>query len=122
MLTGDVYNEPESLSTQIASYFLAAHTVTEESWRSIERDEFKFAVEHWESRLRNQNGNCSWLQHNLLYGIDGPDPDAPCYRNESASEYLKVLDEDGLFISRYILCKRNAAGWKKRPRTLLCEY
>ncbi|KAL8820697.1 MAG: hypothetical protein Q9191_007462 [Dirinaria sp. TL-2023a] len=105
MLTGDVYAETKSLSTQIASYFLAACAIVEDGL-TIDRGEFKFAVEHWEDRLRSQGGDRSWLQQNLLHGIDGPDLDAPCFRNEVASEYLKVLDQQGLiYFALHVLGK-----------------
>lgn len=108
MLTGEVHSAGESLSTLVASYFLAAEVLIAEN-SLLDQGELKLAVEHWEERLVTKGGTSSWLLSNLLKGVRDPDQDAPCYRNDSASEYLRVLEEEGLFyFALYILRKEES--------------
>ena len=124
LLNGGVYRESDSLSTQTASYFLAAHSIVEELI-PVDVDEFKFAIEYWEVRLANICGNSRWVQRNLLHEVDVRDPDAPYHRNEVANEYMKTLDEKGLFcFALDILHKEHATktpGYSASPLRLLMQ-
>ena len=108
VLTGDQSEETTSLSTQIASYFLAAFSLVELTLE-VDIDEFKFAVEYWEARLVQKGCTRLWLQRHLLRGMVGPDLEAPCYRNDTASQYLRCLEEEGLLsFAMHILDKEQA--------------
>lgn len=65
MPTGDVHAGEESLSTLVASYFLAAEALIAEK-SPLDQGEIKMAVEYWENRLVAKGGNSIWLFSNYL--------------------------------------------------------
>ena len=106
--TGNVYDEDVSLSSHSASLFLSAYYVYKDEAGNddITQGQFKAATEHFEARLHEMGGNKTWCTSRLLALIPDPDLDDIPARNELASEYLRVLEEDGLSsFTMYIMRK-----------------
>ncbi|KAG6997709.1 hypothetical protein G7Y79_00038g074680 [Physcia stellaris] len=96
--TGNVYDEDISISSHSASLFLSAYYVYKDRAGNdgITQGQLKAATEHFEARLQEMGGDRTWRMSRLLAQIPDPDLDDTPVRNELASEYLRVLEEDGL--------------------------
>ena len=83
-----------SLTLGWMSYFLSAYNLVEQHIR-VAQEEVRFAVQHWENRLRDVGCGNQWITNRWAENISTVDQDVVFHRNETADRYLKALDKLG---------------------------
>ena len=86
--------ENRSVSSRMASYFLAAHTVVK-TIHDITWQELKFATQYWEERIANQGQGDTWLRDDDWYQDIPSLEEQPRGNDQVANEYLRILDTEG---------------------------
>jgi hypothetical protein len=84
----------DSLTFELAAYFLSAHGFTQVQF-DVHVEELRFAVQYWEQRLGSMVKGNAWSRGQWFRAIPPPDPIAPSYRNPIADEYLQSMEENG---------------------------
>ena len=106
--------ENTSVSSRMAAYFLAAHTVVT-TVHKVTWQELKFATQYWEERMANQGQGDIWLKDDAWYqdipGLQGQ----PRPNDQVAEEYMSILETEG----KAELAKAIMAKEKDGPKTSL---
>ena len=86
--------EDRSVSSRMAAYFLAAHTVVK-TIHDVTWQELKFATQYWEERMANQGRGDSWLKDDHWYEDIPSLEEQPRSTDQVADEYLQILETEG---------------------------
>ncbi|KAK0514225.1 hypothetical protein JMJ35_002842 [Cladonia borealis] len=86
--------EDRSVSSRMAAYFLAAHTVVKTihgvTWQGL-----KFATQYWEERIANQGRGDSWLKDDDWYQDIPSLEEQPRSTDQVADVHLRILETEG---------------------------
>jgi len=109
---GSFPKQDESLSMRWVAHLLSAHSIVDSQIRNgrCSVDRFRFAVQHWESRIFDKGGRDIWTKAEWLRRIDGPIPRSPISRNDTADEYLRILETEGKVGLAFCVLKNELAG------------
>ena len=106
--------ENRSVSSRMAAYFLAAHTVVT-TVHKVTWQELKFATQYWEERIANQGQGDTWLKDDDWYQDIPNLQGQPSPNDQVAEEYMRILETEGKAgLAKAILVKE-----KDGPKTSL---
>ena len=86
--------ENRSVSSRMAAYFLAAHTVVT-TVHKVTWQELKFATQYWEERMANQGQGDTWLKDDDWYQDIPNLKGQPSPNDQVAEEYMRILETEG---------------------------
>ena len=84
----------ESLCLRWAAYFLSAHSIVQTAC-IVSVAELRYAVRHWEDRLRSMGRGNRWMEDRWARTIPYVDQDIAGHRNKTADRYLEMLEKYG---------------------------
>ena len=106
--------ENSSVSSRMAAYFLAAHTVVA-IVHKVTWPELKFATQYWEERMANQGQKDTWLKDDDWYQDIPILQGQPRPNDMVAEEYMRILETEGkMGLAKAIMYKE-----KDGPKTSL---
>lgn len=114
----DQYTEGSSLSSRMASYFLATHALINTK-REVSWEVLKFATQYWERRLFEKGQGDAWLKEGTWFPNIPILQEQPLTKDPIAEYYMKVLEDEGKLGLAFAIMEKEGQGPKTPLRDMM---
>ncbi|KAL9001652.1 MAG: hypothetical protein Q9188_005379 [Gyalolechia gomerana] len=125
-LQGALPADDEYLHDRWSAYFLSAVKIYNDQIGATDIEYLAFAVKYWEDRSIDQRRRSLWVRDVWLNSIAVDDIDTPCFRNDQATEYLKILEEHHIEGLTEVLVRREvdlkSSGMREMPNIVAYRW